>query len=61
MIIGEADVSEVRRLAEQASAELGRDVNATVLTPAEWNATASGFLQQIRSSPTVELDLQAPS
>jgi predicted nucleotidyltransferase len=58
MIIGEPDVSEVRRLAEQASAELGRDVNATVLMPAEWDATASGFLQQIRSSPTVKLDLQ---
>lgn len=59
MIIGEPDVSEVRRLVEQASAELGRDVNATVLTPAEWDAAASGFLQQIRSSPAVELDLRA--
>lgn len=59
MIIGEPDVSEVRQRAEQASAELGRDVNVTVLTPAEWDAAASGFLEQVRSSPIVDLALDA--
>ena len=30
----------------------------TVLTYEEWDDAASGFVQQLRSSPFVELDLQ---
>ena len=58
LVIGVPDVQEVRRRAEDASKELGRDVNVTVLTYEEWDDAASGFVRQLRSSPFVELDLQ---
>lgn len=58
MVIGLPDVRELRRRADQASVELGRDVNATVLTLDEWDAGTSGFVQQVRASPLVELDLR---
>jgi hypothetical protein len=32
MVIGDADVAEVRSAADAASHQLGRDVNVTVLT-----------------------------
>lgn len=57
MVIGTPDVREVRRCSDEASRELGHDVNAVVLTPAEWEAGASGFLRQLRTSPVVDLDL----
>lgn len=59
LVIGAPDVYEVRRRADQASEELGRDVNATVLTGDEWSAGASGFVQRVNSSPIVNLDLQS--
>lgn len=59
LVIGAPDVHEVRRRADLASEELGRDVNATVLTLDEWNAGASGFVQRVNSSPIVDLDLQS--
>lgn len=59
MVVGTPDVARVRRLADQASGELGRDVNVTVLTPEEWAGRTSGFLRQVRSAPTVPLDLSS--
>jgi DNA-binding transcriptional ArsR family regulator len=56
LVVGTPDVREVRRRADLASAELGRDVNATVLTPKEW-AKRSGFIGHVRRSPVVDLDL----
>ena len=44
-----------RRLTER----LGRDVNVTVVAPREWEAAESGFLQQVRQSPLVPVDLNA--
>ncbi len=57
MVIGNADVARIRAAADEASRELGRDVNATVLTRQEWDDEQSGFIAQVRSGPLVELDL----
>lgn len=58
MVIGAPDVRDIRQRADRASHELGRDVNISVLTLAEWDAGASGFLELVKRSPVVELDLQ---
>lgn len=57
MVIGDADVAEVRSQADAASRRLGRDVNVTVLTPAEWEHGATGFLTHLKTQPLVSLDL----
>lgn len=57
LVVGSVDVDLVRARSDEASSELGRDVNATVLTDDEWEAAASGFLQQVKNGPLVELDL----
>ncbi len=57
MIIGTADVAEIRAEADSASRKLGRDVNATVLTASEWDESPSAFAAHLGSEPLVELDL----
>jgi hypothetical protein len=58
MVIGHADVGEVRFDADAASRRLGRDVNVTVLTPEEWERGGTGFLTHLKSQPLVPLDLR---
>lgn len=58
VVIGRPDVAEVRRAADEASSELGRDVDVAVLTPEEWRRARTGFLEQVKRSPLVELDLR---
>ena len=57
LVIGTPAVEDVRRRADVASEQLGRDVNVTVLTPAEWSNATSGFVGHVRASPLVALDL----
>lgn len=57
MVIGKADVARARAAADDASRELGRDVNATVLTRQEWDEEETGFIAQVKSGTLVELDL----
>ncbi len=57
MVIGTGDVGEIRAAADHASRTLGRDVNVSVLTPAEWNQGRSGFVRNLRAQPVVELSL----
>jgi hypothetical protein len=51
-------VSKIRAAADIASRELGRDVNVTVLTPAEWDAADSGFIAHVEDGPLVVLGLK---
>jgi len=55
VIIGEPDVDKVYEATHRASSELGQEVNAVFLTPAEWRARRTGFVRQIRSGPLVEV------
>ncbi len=57
MVIGTADVAEIRAEADSASRKLGRDVNVTTLTKKEWDRSRTGFIAQIKSAPLVELNL----
>ena len=55
MLIGTGDVGKARAAADGASRALSRDVNVSVLTPAEWNQAKSGFIRNLRAQPVVEL------
>jgi len=55
IVVGEPDVDEVYNACRRAGAELGQEVNPVVLTPEEWNARGSGFVQQVRSGPLMPL------
>jgi DNA-binding transcriptional ArsR family regulator len=57
IVVGAPDVPAVRDRADEASDQLGRDVNISVLTKREWQSKKSGFVQQLHASPLVELDL----
>jgi len=58
LVIGSGNVSEIRKEADIATRKLGRDVNVTVLRPAEWDAADSGFIAHVKDGPLVELDLK---
>jgi predicted nucleotidyltransferase len=58
LVIGSGNVSKIRAAADIATRTLGRDVNVTVLTPAEWNAADSGFIAHVKDGPLVELGLK---
>lgn len=58
LVIGSGNVSEIREEADIATRKLGRDVNVTVLTPAEWDAADNGFIAHVKDGPLVELDLK---
>jgi len=57
LVVGTPNVDVVYDVAEKASAQFGREVNPTVLTRHEWEASSEGFLEQLRRSPLVSLDL----
>jgi hypothetical protein len=57
MIVGTADVAEIRAAADSASRKLGRDVNVSVLTPDEWDSSKAGFVAHLKAEPLVELEL----
>lgn len=52
MVIGSPDPVAVYDAAGRVESAVGRPVNPTILTPDEW-AEESGFLTQVRASPTV--------
>ena len=57
LVVGTPEVEAVYDVTERASAQFGREVNPTVLTKSEWEASNEGFLEQLRRSPLVSLDL----
>jgi hypothetical protein len=59
LIVGPIDVVTIRQAADAASRELGRDVNPTVLSDEDWADARSGFLQQVKTGPLVELELHS--
>lgn len=55
LVVGDPDVAEVRRVSRAAALDLGREVNATIVTADEWANDESGFLRTLRSRPFVTL------
>jgi DNA-binding transcriptional ArsR family regulator len=50
--------AHLARVATDAAAErLGRDVSVSILTPAEWLESRSGFVRTVRNSPLVPIAL----
>ena len=61
LVVGTPQVDAVYDAAEKASARLSRQVNPTVLTTHEWESSSEGFIEQLRRSPLVSLDLSHTS
>lgn len=59
MVIGEPDALQVYDAIKDVERQVGREVNATILTEAEY-AADSGFLTTVRESPVVPLIGEAP-
>lgn len=57
MVIGTADVGEVRAKVDDAARRLGHDVDVSVLTQKEWESNQTGFVTHLRSEPLVELQV----
>ena len=55
LVVGAPDVGEVYEACRQASTRLLREVNATVLSTAEWNADTA-FLREVRSSALIPVE-----
>ncbi len=59
VVLGEPDVDAVYEACTRVEAEVRRPVNPTILTPEEF-AASSGFLDNVRSGPTVAVIGQLP-
>jgi predicted nucleotidyltransferase len=59
LVVGSADVAQVRAAADRATKTLGKDVNVSVLAPNEWDDAKTGFIRNVKGSPLVDLDLSA--
>ena len=57
LVVGTPRVDAVYDVSEKASSQLGREVNPTVLTQHEWEKSTEGFIEQLRRSPLVRLDM----
>jgi hypothetical protein len=55
LVIGEPDVGEVYDAASAVEAEIGRPVNVTVRSPAEWAEADGAFERAVRSGPRIDL------
>jgi predicted nucleotidyltransferase len=55
LIIGTPDRDAAYDAARRAEQRLGREVNVTIRDAARWRAASDGFIQQVRSSPLVEI------
>ncbi len=53
LVVGEAEPDDVYAAAHRAERRLGRPVNVTLLTPAEWERPRSGFLTAVKTGPLV--------
>ena len=55
LVIGEPDVAEVYDAASAVEADIGRPVNITVRSPAEWADADGAFERAVRSGPRIDL------
>jgi predicted nucleotidyltransferase len=55
LVIGDVDPDAVYAAARDAEAALGREVDATILSRAEWDGAAEGFALAVRAEPRVRI------
>lgn len=55
LVIGEPDVGEVYDAASAVEAEVGRPINVTVRSPAEWAGDDGAFERAVKSGPRIDL------
>ena len=55
LVIGEPDLGEVYDAASDVEAQVGRPVNVTVRSPAEWAEADGAFERAVRSGPRIDL------
>jgi len=55
LVIGEPDVGAVYDAVSTVEAEVGRPINVTIRSPAEWENADGAFEQALRSKPRVDL------
>ena len=55
LVVGEVDHDAVWTAAAELTRELGIEVNPTIRTPAEWQQDPTGFAQQVKNGPQVDV------
>lgn len=55
LVVGDADPDDVYDACRRAEERVGLAVNATVLSPREWESGETGFLRRIRGEPMIPL------
>jgi DNA-binding transcriptional ArsR family regulator len=55
LVIGDLDPTDAWEAAARATRRLGIEVNVVVRTPAEWAQDDSGFAEQLRAGPSIDL------
>lgn len=59
LVVGDPVGRDLRRANSRLDEALGLPVQITVVSPDEWAESGSGFLRDVRSKPTIPLDLCA--
>lgn len=57
LVVGEVRTEDLRRAFRSLERDLSIEINPVVVTEAEWAASESPFLDELRSRPMFELDL----
>ncbi|HEU4753772.1 MAG TPA: nucleotidyltransferase domain-containing protein, partial [Armatimonadota bacterium] len=55
LVVGAPRPDDLYRACRRAEARLGLPVNPSVVSPAEWESTESGFVRAVREEPRVPL------
>ncbi|MEN8238899.1 MAG: nucleotidyltransferase domain-containing protein, partial [Actinomycetota bacterium] len=55
LVIGEPEVAAVYDAVSEIEAEVGRPINVTVRSPAEWEDADGAFERAVRTGPQVDL------
>lgn len=61
LVVGDVDQSTIYAASRDASDQLGREVNISVVSQARWDAASDGFIQTVKSRPLEALTLQRPT
>jgi predicted nucleotidyltransferase len=60
LLIGSPDRLAVLKVAEIASAKLGREVNLQIQAPAIWASATDPFIKTVKSQPLVKMSVVGP-